>query len=88
MHSKKFISQSDTRFVDSYMIYCLASIESTTGGAYMRAFMEVLEAQHANLQQDQLFGVASCLNHAMESRKAFVLLESLSGLSFTERSVS
>jgi hypothetical protein len=80
MHSKKFISQSDIRFVDSYMICCLASIKATTGGLYMRAFMEVLEAQYANLQRPQLFGVAYCLEESMDPRKASVLLDSLSGL--------
>jgi hypothetical protein len=88
MHSKKFISQSDTRFVDLYLICCLASIESATGGSYMRAFMEVLEAQHANLQEHQLRGVAWCLNKSMNPQKATVLLESLSGLSFPEMIVS
>jgi hypothetical protein len=88
MHSKRFISQSDTRFVDLYMICCLASIESATGGSYMRAFMEVLEAQYANLQEHQLRGVAWCLNKSMNPQKASVLLESLSGLSFPETIVS
>jgi hypothetical protein len=88
MHSKQFISQSDTRFVTSYMICCLASIESTTGGPYMRAFMEVLEAQHANLKEHQLRAVADCLDQAMDPRKASVLLESLSGLSFPDRIAS
>jgi hypothetical protein len=82
MHSKRFISQSDTRFVDSYLICCLASIESMTGGPYMRAFMEVLEDQHSNLQEDQLCGIAHGLDQSMKPRKASVLLESLSGLSF------
>jgi hypothetical protein len=88
MRSKKFISQSDTRFVDSYMICCLASIESTTGGPYMRAFMEVLEAQHANLQEHQLRGVARGLDESMDRVKACVLLDSLSGMSIPERIVS
>jgi hypothetical protein len=88
MHSKKFISQSNTRFVDSYMICCLASIELTTGGTYMRAFMEVLEAQHANLKERQLRGVADCLDEFMEPPKASVLLHSLSGLSFPDRIIS
>jgi hypothetical protein len=87
-HSKKFISQSDTRFVDLYMICCLASIESMTGGPYMRAFMEVLEGQHTNLQGDQLGGIARCLSESMDPRKASVLLESLSGLSVPDRIIS
>jgi hypothetical protein len=79
MHSKRFISQSDTPFVDSYMTCCLASIESATGGSYMRAFMQVLEAQHANLQEDQLRCIVWCLNESMDPRNASVLLDSLSG---------
>jgi hypothetical protein len=88
MHSKKFISQTDTRFVHSYMVCCLISIESTTGGPCMRAFMEVLEAQYANLQEHQLRGIACCLEESMDPLKASVLLDSLSGMSFPERSVS
>jgi hypothetical protein len=88
MHSKQFISQSDTRFVVSYLICCLASIEPTTGGPYMRAFMEVLEAQYANLQEHQLRGVAWCLNESMGPLKTSVLLESLPGLSFPDKIIT
>jgi hypothetical protein len=88
MHSKKFISQSDTRFASSYMICCLASIEPTSGGLYMRAFMEVLEAQHMNLQERQLGCVAWCLNESMGPLKTSVLLESLSGLSFPDKIIT
>jgi hypothetical protein len=88
MQSRTFISQSDTRFVMSYMICCLASIESTTDAPYMQAFMDVLEAQHANLQGHQLCGVARGLDEFMDPRKASVLLESLSGMSFPETIVS
>jgi hypothetical protein len=88
MHSKQFISQSDTRFVTFYMICCLASIESTTGGPYMRAFMEVLEAQHANLGWHQLLSVACCLDESIDPRKASPLLESLSGMPFPDRIIS
>jgi hypothetical protein len=80
MHLKQFISQSDTRFVFSYMICCLASIEATTGGLYLRAFMEVLEAQHANLQDGQVSGVTYCLIKSLDPLKASVLLDLLSGL--------
>jgi hypothetical protein len=79
LHSKTLVCQSDsTLVVMSYMICCLASLESAAGGPCMRAFMEVLEAQCASLQESQLDAVAYCLKEA-------ALLHSLSGLSLPGR---
>jgi hypothetical protein len=78
-----------TAMVESYMLCCLASIESTTGDPCMRAFMTVLVAQHAVLvlRKSQLDRVAHCLvGYIGPSNNG--LLDSLSGLSFPERIVS
>jgi hypothetical protein len=79
LHSKSCVSKSDSfPVVESYLLFCLASGESTTGGPYMQAFMEVLEAQYGNLQESQLQCVAHCLYWISSD----VMLASLSGLSF------
>jgi hypothetical protein len=87
-HSKSLVCLSrPTRVVESYMMCCIASIESTKGGPCMQAFMEVLEAQYENLQESQLDGVA-CLLAWNRGLAHDVLLDSLSGLSFPVRMVS
>jgi hypothetical protein len=83
MHSKTRVSQSDSSpVVVSYLLCCLSSLELTTGGTYMQAFMEILEAQCANLQESQLHGIMGCLGWSVSHD---VLLASLLGLSFLER---
>jgi hypothetical protein len=88
LDSKTFVCQSDsTHVVVSYMICCLAGLQSTTGGRSMGAFMDVLDAQYANLKERQLEGIASLLaRHSDIARD--VLLDSLSGLSFPAMIVS
>jgi hypothetical protein len=84
MHSKTRVSKSDSSpVVKSYLLCCLASIESTTGSQCMRAFMEVLEAQYAKLTDAQLGNIAYCLDAVFDiDYSSHVLLASLSGLSF------
>jgi hypothetical protein len=81
MHSKTRVSQSNSLpVVVSYLLCCLAIIESTTSGPYMRAFMEVLKAQYGNLQESQLEDLLRCLLWC--DWRIGLLLCSLSGLSF------
>jgi hypothetical protein len=90
LHSKSLMchaGRARQAQVESYMLCCLASIESTIGDPCMRAFMEVLEAQHANLQYSQLDSITHCLVGFI-SPSNDGLLDSLSGLSFLESIVS
>jgi hypothetical protein len=95
VNSKTRVSKSDSpsSVVESYLLCCLGSLESTTCGPYMLAFMDVLKAQCANLQAPQLNGIA-CLpswdgDGQWTSRvRHDVLLNELSGLSFPARIVS
>jgi hypothetical protein len=85
LHSKTRVSQSDSSsgpVVVSYLVCCLASIDSTTGAPCMQAFMEVLKAQHGNLQKSQLSSIAHDLVWEVSEN---ILLASLSGWSFPER---
>jgi hypothetical protein len=85
LHSKTRASNSDSSLVvETYLSCCLASIGSTTGGPYMRAFMEVLEAQYGNLQESQLEGLVYCLCWVSND----VMFDSLSGLSFPVQIIS
>jgi hypothetical protein len=85
LHSKRLVCEArSTRVAASYMICCVATIESSTSGPQcMQAFMEVLEAQHQNLEGSQIHNVATCL----ESSSKAALLHSLSGLSFIVRPI-
>jgi hypothetical protein len=89
LHSKSLAHRSGSiRVVASYMICCLATAESTTGGPQcMQAFMEVLEAQYGNLEESQLRLVAKCLRVNFHSSEA-ALLDSPSGLSFPGKIVT
>jgi hypothetical protein len=88
LHSKTFVCQStSSRVVVSYMICCLAGLESTTGGPRMQAFMEVLKAQYANSQESYIDGIASLLTwDSVPVHEA--LLDSRVGLSFSGRIIS
>jgi hypothetical protein len=80
MHSKTRVSQSDSdssRVVESYLLCCISSIHFTIGGPCIRAFMEVLEAQYANLQKSKI-DMTGLLVPVIESCSD-VLLASLSG---------
>jgi hypothetical protein len=82
LDSKALVCQSDsTLMVVSYMICCLVGLDSTTGGPCMGAFMDVLEAQYANLQERELAGIASLLARRDCDIAFDVLLDSLAGLS-------
>jgi hypothetical protein len=87
LHSERiavFESRS-TRVAESYMICCVATMESTTGGPLcMQAFMEVLKAHFRNLEGSQLNIIADCLEYCSEA----ALVHSLSGLSSPGRMVS
>jgi hypothetical protein len=80
LRSNSLVRQSrSNRVVMSYLYCCLAIIQSTTGSPHiMQAFMEVLEAQHANLEAPQLGSLAFCLGALLKA----ALLQSLLGLSF------
>jgi hypothetical protein len=82
LHSKTRVSESHSSpVVQSYLLCCLASIGPTTGSQCMRAFMEVLKAQCANMQELPLNGLVGRL--AWSARWRIDLLsDSLSGLSF------
>jgi hypothetical protein len=85
LESKMYMCQADSTLVaESYMICCVASIESTTGGLCMQAFMEVLEAQYANLRDSQLIVIANCIMHSPRP----ALLHSILGLLFLGKIVS
>jgi hypothetical protein len=85
LESKMYVCQADSALVaESYMICCVASIESTTGGPCMQAFMEVLEAQYASLRDSQLIGITNCIMHSPRP----ALLHSILGLSFPGKIVS
>jgi hypothetical protein len=82
LHSKTRVSKSGSLpVVVSYLVCCLASIESTTSGPYMRAFMEVLKAHYGNLQESQLDAISGYISWSVKWR-IDVLLGSLQGLSF------
>jgi hypothetical protein len=90
LHSKIFMchSESTTDVAVSHMVCCLvASTESTTGGSCMRAFMEVLEAQYADLQESHISHIEIFLFSAMgiHGRQPEVVFNSISGLLFIVR---
>jgi hypothetical protein len=82
----KFLMHSKTRMyrcssfpvVQSYLLCCLASIDSITGGLCMQAFMEIMKAHYPNLQFDDI------AHYLVSQVSQNLLLASLSGWSFPE----
>jgi hypothetical protein len=79
MHSKTRVYRcSSFPVVQSYLLCCLASIDSITGGLCMQAFMEIMKAHYPNLQFDDI------AHYLVSQVSQNLLLASLSGWSFPE----
>jgi hypothetical protein len=86
---KSFACQSkSSRVVESYLLCCIASMESTTGGPCGLVLMEVLKARHRTLEKHRLDSIASSLSIHASTRTSPTTRDPKSGLSFPDTLVS
>jgi hypothetical protein len=82
---KSFASRSKSpRVVESYLLCCIASMESITGDPCGLALMEILKARARTLDQHVLDRIASSLYIHASTRASPTIRDPKSGLSFAD----
>jgi hypothetical protein len=70
--------------VESFLLCCIASMESTIGGPCGLALMQVLKARHRMLEKPWLDSIALSLSIHVNTGAIFTMWDSKSGLSFPD----